>query len=69
MWYADALSCIPKGEYDQSIEAESVCALISQAVQGAMFIEAYSCNVQITETLDRTEDSKAMSEKDLISIL
>ena len=41
---ADALSHIPKGEYDQSIEAESVCALISQALQSAMLMEAYSCN-------------------------
>ena len=63
---ADALSCIPKGEYDQSIEAESVCALISQAVQGAMLIEACSCNVHVTENLDRTEDPKTMSEIDLI---
>ena len=53
-------------ECDQSIEAESVCALISQAVQGATLIEAYSCNVWVTETLDRTEDPKAMSEKDWI---
>ena len=30
---ADALSHIPKGEHDQHIEADSVCALISQAVQ------------------------------------
>ena len=42
---ADALSSIPKGEYDQSIEAESVCALISQAVQSIMLIEAYFSNV------------------------
>ena len=42
---ADALSCIPKGEYDQCIEVESVHALISQAVQGTILMEAYSCNV------------------------
>ena len=29
---ADALSCILKGEYDQSIEAESLHDLIPQAV-------------------------------------
>ena len=38
-------SHIPMGEYDQSIEAELVCALISQAIQGTTLIEAYSCNV------------------------
>ena len=65
---AGALSCIPKGEYDQSIEAKSVCALISQAVQGATLIEAYSCNVQVTETLDRMEDPKVMSKKDWITV-
>ena len=48
----DALSCIPKGEYDQCIEADVVHVLISQAVQGITLMEAYSCNVQITETLD-----------------
>ena len=42
---ADALSHIPKGAYDQCIEAESVHALISQAVQGTTLMEAYSCNV------------------------
>ena len=62
----DFLSHILKGEYDQGIEAESVCALFSQEVQGTTLIEAYSCNVWVTETLDRTEDPKAMSEKDWI---
>ena len=42
---ADALSCIPRGEHDQHIEAYSVPALISQAAQGTAPIEAYSCNI------------------------
>ena len=42
---ADALSQIPKGEDDQHIEVDSVCALISQAVQGITLMKAYSCNV------------------------
>ena len=36
----DALYHIPKGGHDQHIEADSVHALISQAVQGT-----YSCNI------------------------
>ena len=40
------------GEHDQHIEADTVSALISQVVQGTTLIEAYSCNIQITETLD-----------------
>ena len=62
----DALSYILKGEYDQSIEAESVCALIYQAIQGTTLIEAYSCNFQVTKTLDRMEYTRTMSEKDWI---
>ena len=49
---ADALSCILKGEYDQHIEADSVHALISKAVQGTTVMVVYSCNVLVTETLD-----------------
>ena len=63
---ADALSHIPKEEYHQHIEADSVCALISQAIQGTTLMKAYSCNVQITETLDMQKDPKAMSVKDWI---
>ena len=50
----------------KSIEAESVHVLILLVVQGTPLIEAYSCNVWVTETLDRMEDSKAMSEIDWI---
>ena len=65
---AEALSHIPKAEYDQSIEAESIYALFSQTVKGTTLIEAYSCNIYVTETLDRTEDLKAMSEKDWVIV-
>ena len=41
----DALSCIPKEEHDQHMEADSVCALISQAAQATTLMEAYSCNI------------------------
>ena len=64
---ADALSHIPNGECNKCIETESVCAMISQAVQGTMLMEAYSFNVQVTETLDRLKDPKAMSVKDWIN--
>ena len=63
---ADALSHIPKEEYDHSIEAESVCDLVSHTVQGTTLKEAYSCNVQVTENLDTMKDPKTMSEKDWI---
>ena len=62
----DALSCIPKGEYNQHIETDSVHALISQAVQDTTLMEAYSCNVHVTESLDMQKDLKAMSVKDRI---
>ena len=64
---ADALSHIPKGDYDQSIEAESVRAPLPTGGAGHhMLIEVYSCNVRVTETLDRMEDPKVMSEKEWI---
>ena len=63
---ADALSCNPKIEYDQHIEADSLCVPIYQPVQGSTLMEAYSCNVQVTETLDMWEDPKAMLIKDWI---
>ena len=49
---ADALSCITKGEHDEHIEANSVHALISQVVQGTTLMEAYSCHICVTNTLD-----------------
>ena len=48
---ADALSCIPKGKHNKHIEANLVLALISQVAQGTTLMEAYSCNIQVTETL------------------
>ena len=41
----DALSHISKGENDQPIVADSICALISQAAQGTTLMEAYFCNI------------------------
>ena len=61
----DVLSCIPRG-HNQHIEADSVHTLISQAAQGTTLIEAFSCNVQVTETLDIQKDPKAMSVEDWI---
>ena len=49
---AGALSHILRGEHDHHIEADSVHAPISQAAQGTTLMEAYSCYIWITETLD-----------------
>ena len=49
---ANALTCILMGEHNHHMEADSLCALISQVAQGTTLIEAYSCNIQVTETLD-----------------
>ena len=49
---ADALSCILRGKHYQHIKADCVHAIISQATQGTTLMEAYSCNIQVTETLD-----------------
>ena len=63
---ADALSHILRGEHNQHIEADTIHAQISQAVQGITLIEAYSCNIQVTETLDIQKDPKAMLLEDWI---
>ena len=60
----NALTWIPRGNYDQCIDADSMQALISQAVQGTTVMEAYSCNVWVTETLEK--EPKAMSVKDWV---
>ena len=49
---ADALSHILRGEHNHLTKADSVCALISQVVQGTTLIDAYSCKMQVTGTLD-----------------
>ena len=41
----DSLSLIMRGEHDKHIEANSVCALISQAAHSTTLMEAYSCNI------------------------
>ena len=53
---ADILSYVAREEHNKHIEANSVCALISQ---GTIIIEAYSCNIQVTETSDMQKDPKA----------
>ena len=63
---ADVLSHILKREHDQHIEADSVHGLISQAVQDTTLIVAYSCNIQVTETLDMQKDPIAMLLEDWI---
>ena len=57
---ADDLSHILRGEYNQHIETDSVSAPILQVAQGITLIEAYSCNIWITEILDIQKDSKGM---------
>ena len=61
---ADALSYILREEHDQYIEADLIHALMSYAAQGTTLIEAYSCDIQVTETLDMQKDPKAISLED-----
>ena len=61
-----ALSCIPKGEHDQHMEANLIHTLISQLAQGTTLMEAYSCIIQVTETLDMQKDLYVMSVKDWV---
>ena len=49
---ADALSHIPREKHDQHIEADTIHALISYVAQCTTLIEAYSCNIHVTETFD-----------------
>ena len=63
----DALSHIPKEELDH-IEADLVCALISKTAQGTTLMEAYSCNIHVTETLDMQKDLRLMLVKDWVSL-
>ena len=65
----DALSHILKGKHDQHLEADSIHALISQAVQGTTLMEAYSCIIWVTEDLDRQKDPKVMSVEDWVVAL
>ena len=56
---ADVLSLILREMHDQNVEADTVCALFLCAVlQDTTLIEAYSCNIQVTETLDMQKDPK-----------
>ena len=64
----DTLFHIPRKEQDQHIKADSSHALISHVVQGTTLIEAYYCNIQVTETLDKQPDPKAMSLRDCILV-
>ena len=52
MWMQILSPAFQGEEHDQHIEADSVHALISQVAQGATMMEAYFCNIQVTETLD-----------------
>ena len=63
---ADALSHILREEHNQHIEADSVHALISQVAQGTTLIEAYFCNIAVTETLDIQKDPKVLSVEEWI---
>ena len=49
-----------EGEHNQHIEADLVCALISQVAQGTILIDVYSCNIHIIETLNIWKDPKPM---------
>ena len=62
----DVLSHILREVHDQYIEADAVHALISHAAQGASLIETYSCNMQVTETLDMQKVPNVMSLEDWI---
>ena len=62
----DALSYILWEDNDRHIEADMVQALISNATQGTTLMGVYSCNKQVTETLDSWKDPKAMSLRDWI---
>ena len=55
-----------EGEHNQHIKADSVHALISHIMQGTILIEAYSCNIQVTESLDMKKDPKPTSLEDWI---
>ena len=62
----DALSHILREEHDQYIKADAVHTLISHVMQSTTLMEAYSCNIQVTDTLDMQKDPKAMSLEDWI---
>ena len=48
----DVLSHILCGNHDQHIAADMVQVITSNAIRGTTLVEAYSCNIQVTETLD-----------------
>ena len=63
---ANALSHLLKGKHDKHIETDSVCALISEAVQGTTMMEAYSCNIQVMVALNIQKDPKVMLVNDWV---
>ena len=46
------------------MEADSVHALIFKVALGTSLMEAYSCNIWVTETLDMQKDPKLMLVKE-----
>ena len=63
---ADDLSHILRVENNQHIEAAYVHALIVQEAQGTTLIEAYYCDIWVTETLDIQNDPKVISAEDWV---
>ena len=49
---ADTLSRIPWKDHHWHIEAKSLQTITSNATSSTTIVEAYSCNIQVTETLD-----------------
>ena len=63
---ADALSHIPRGSMISILKLDSVCALISQAAQDTTLMEAYSCNILVTETLYVQKEPKMITVEDSV---
>ena len=64
---ADALTHIPWEDHDQYIETDMVQVIIPSVIKGSTFVEVFSCNIQVTETLDMQEDSITMLLKEWIT--
>ena len=63
---ADALSRIPWEYHDWHIKVESVWAIILNATSGTTMVEVYSCNIQVTDTMNTAHNPKIMSFRDWV---
>ena len=62
----DTLSRNPLEDHDWHIGIELVQVIISNTTNDTTMVEAYSCNIQVTKTMDTAHNPKTMSFSGLV---